>query len=71
MSSLPVSLFVCFILFTHVDDGVGLDVVHVRVAQAQLLASPLGGADDAGGDSVLEGERAADGDHKLAGPQVR
>lgn len=56
---------------THVDDGVRLDVVHVRVAEAQLFASPLGGADDAGGDGVLEGERAADGDHKLAGTKVR
>lgn len=57
-------------LFTHVDDGVRLDVVHVRVAEAQLLASPLGGADDAGGDGVLQGERAADGDHELSGTQV-
>lgn len=55
----------CLSIFTHVDDGVRLDVVHVRVAEAQLLASPLGGADDPSGDSVLQGEWAAYGDHKL------
>lgn len=57
-------------IFTHVDDGVRLNVVHVGVAESQLLAPPLGGADDAGGDSVLQGERAAYGDHKLTGTQV-
>lgn len=57
-------------LFTHIDDGVGLDVVHVRVAEAQLLASPLGGADDAGGDGVLQGERAANSNHKLPWSQI-
>lgn len=59
-----------FSVFTHIDDGVCLDVVHVRVAESKLLAPPLGGADDAGGDSVLQGERAAYGDHKLTGTQV-
>lgn len=54
----------------HVDDGVRLDVVHVRVPQAQLLAVPLRRADDARGHRVLQGEGAADGHHKLAGPQV-
>lgn len=58
-------------LSTHVDDGVRLDVVHVGVAEAQLLASSLGGAHDARGDSVLQGERAAYGHHKLARAQVR
>lgn len=57
-------------LWPHVDDGVCLDVVHVRVPQAQLFAVSLGGADDAGGDGVLEGKRAADGDHKLPRSQV-
>lgn len=57
----------CLLMSTHVDDGVRLDVVHVRVAQTQLLASPLGGADNAGSDGVLQGERAANGDHKLTG----
>lgn len=61
----------CLSVCTHVDDGVRLDVVHIGVAEAQLLASPLGGADDAGGDSVLQGERAADGNHKLTRTQVR
>lgn len=58
-------------LSTHVDDGVRLDVVHVGVAEAQFLASPLGGAHDARGDGVLQGERAADGHHELARAQVR
>lgn len=57
-------------LWPHVDDGVCLDVVHVRVPQAQLLAVSLGGADDAGGDGVLEGKWAADGDHKLPRSQI-
>lgn len=55
---------------SHVDDGVRLDVVHVRVLKAQLSAPPLSRADDPRGDGVLEGERAADGDHKLAWSQV-
>lgn len=55
---------------THVDDGVGLDVVYVGVTEAQLLAPPLGGADDAGGDGVLQGEGAANGNHKLPRSQV-
>lgn len=57
-------------LRTHVDDGVRLDVVHVRVPQAQLPAIPLGRAHDARGHCVLQGEGAADGHHKLAGTQV-
>lgn len=55
---------------THVDDGIRLDVVHVGVPQAQLLAIPLGAADDACGHRVLQGEGAADGHHELARPQV-
>lgn len=55
----------------HVDDGVRLDVVHVRVLKAQLPAPPLSGANDPGGDGVLEGERAADGHHELPWSQVR
>lgn len=55
---------------THVDDGVRLDVVHVRVPQAQLPAIPLGRAHDARGHCVLQGKGAADGHHKLAGTQV-
>lgn len=55
---------------SHVDDGIRLDVVHVRVPKAQLSAPPLGGADDPRGDGVLEGERAADGHHELAWSQV-
>lgn len=57
-------------LVTHVDDGVRLDVVHVRVPEAQFLAPPLGGADDAGGDGVLQGERAADGHHELSRTKI-
>lgn len=56
---------------SYIDDGVSLDVVHIRVAEAQLAASSLGGADDPGGHRVLQGERAADCHHKLARPQVR
>lgn len=57
-------------IWAYVDDGVRLDVVHVRVAEAKLLAAALGGANDSRRHSVLEGEGAADGDHKLAGPQI-
>lgn len=56
--------------FPYIDDGISLDVIHVWVAQAKFFASPLGGADDAGGDGVLQGERAAYRDHKLAGTKV-
>lgn len=55
---------------SYIDDGVSLDVVHVRVAEAQFAASSLGGADDPRGHRVLQGEGAADGHHKLAWPQV-
>lgn len=57
-------------IFTYIDDGISLNVVHVRVAQAQLLASSLGGAHNSRGDCVLEGKWAADGDHKFPWPQV-
>ena len=57
--------------FTYIDDGVRLDVLHVWIAEAQLPAPSLGGADDSRGDGVLEGEGAADGHHKLPRPQVR
>ena len=55
---------------SYIDNSICLDVVHVRVRQAQLLAISLGRADDAGGDGVLEGEGAADRNHKLSWPQV-
>lgn len=55
----------------HVDDGVRLDVVHVRVPEPQLFAASLGGTDDPGGDCVLKGKRASDGDHELSWPQLR
>lgn len=61
--------FVC--MRTHIDDCVCLNVVHVWVAETQLLAPPLGGADDTRGDGVLQGERATNGNHKLARAQVR
>lgn len=55
---------------TDINDGVSLDVVHVRVLKAQLQAVTVGGADNAGGDSVLQGERASYRHHKLTGAQV-
>lgn len=55
---------------THIDDGVSLDVVHVSLLKAQLPAVTLDGADDAGGDSVLQGERAPHRHHELTRPQV-
>lgn len=55
---------------SHVDDCVRLNVVHVRVTKAQLSTPTLSRADDSCGDSVLEGERAADGNHKLTWSQV-
>lgn len=58
-------------MWTYVDDCVCLDVVHVWVAETQLLAPPLGGADNTRGDGVLQGERATNGNHKLARAQVR
>lgn len=58
------------LLYSHIDNSVRLYVVHIRVSEAQLLAVSLSGADDASGDSILEGKGAADCDHKLSGPQV-
>lgn len=60
----------CGCVLAHIDDGVGLDVVHVRVLKAQLQTVALGGADDARGDGVLEGEWASHRHHKLTGTQV-
>lgn len=54
----------------HVNDCICLDVVHVRVAETQLLAPPLGGADNTRCDGVLQGERASNGNHELARAQV-
>lgn len=55
---------------SYIDNSISLNVVHVRVAKAQLSASSLSGADDPGGYCVLERKRAANGDHKLARSQV-
>lgn len=57
-------------VFTHIDDSISLDVVHVRVTKAQLLAPSLSGADDSCGNCVLEGKRAANSNHKLPWSQV-
>lgn len=67
----PKSCDICVCMWTYVDDCVCLDVVHVWVAETQLLAPPLGGADNTRGDGVLQGERATNGNHKLARAQVR
>lgn len=50
---------------THVDDGVRLDVLHVRVFESQLQAIPMGRADDACGDRVLQGEENSNKASKL------
>lgn len=55
---------------SYIDNSISLNVVHVRVAKAQLSASSLSGADDPRGYCVLERKRAANGDHKLAWSQV-
>lgn len=57
-------------VWAYIDDGIGLDVVHVWVLKAKLLATSLGSANNSCRHSVLEGEGAADGDHKLARPQT-
>ncbi len=56
--------------FSYINNGICLNVVHVGVAEAQLSASSLSGADDSCSNCILEGERAADGDHKLPWSQV-
>lgn len=53
---------------TYVNDSVSLNVIHVRVAQAQLSSSSLSGTDNSSGNCVLEGKRAANSHHKLPGP---
>lgn len=39
--------------YPHIDNSVCLNVVHIRIPEAQLLAISLSGADNASGDSVL------------------
>lgn len=55
-------------IWAYVDDSVCLDIVHVGVAEAKLLAATLSGADDSRRHSVLEGKGASDGNHKLTRP---
>lgn len=55
---------------TYIDDGICLDVVHVGVAEPQLLAPALRGAHDARGHRVLKGKGTPNGHHKLPWPQV-
>lgn len=55
---------------TYIDDGICLDVVHVGVAEPQLLPPALRGADNARGHRVLEGKGTPNGHHKLPWPQV-
>lgn len=59
------------LLCTYINDGVSLDVLHVGVVEAELVAAALRGADDPCCDGVLQRERAADSHHELARPQVR
>lgn len=58
------------LLYSHVDNSIRLDVVHVRIPEAQLFAISLGSADNTSGDSVLEGKWAPDGNDKLSRPQI-
>lgn len=51
---------------THIDGSVRLDVVHVGVRQAQLLAAPLHWTDDAWGYGVAQSEGAPHRNHKLS-----
>lgn len=64
------ALCVCLCVWAHINNSISLDVVHVWVHDAELLAVSLGGADDTGGDSVLQSEGAANCHHKLPWPQI-
>lgn len=55
----------------HVNDGVSLDVFHVRILEAQFMTSPLCGADDSCRDGVLQGKGAAHCNHEFPRPQIR
>lgn len=55
----------------YIDNSVGLNVFHVWVLEAELVSATLCGADDPCSHSVLQGERAAHGHHKLPGSKVR
>lgn len=55
---------------TYIDDSIGLNVIHVRVAQAQFSSPSLSCTDNSSGNCVLEGKWAADSHHKLSWPQV-
>lgn len=55
---------------TYIDSRISLDVVHVGVGQTELLAAPLGRADDARSDGVAEGKGAAHGHDKLPLPDI-
>lgn len=65
------SRMMCLCALTDIHAGLSLNVVHVGVLEAQLQAAALGGADDAGGDGVLEGEGASHRHHQPPGAQVR
>lgn len=55
---------------TYVDDGIGLNIIHIRVSQAQLFSSSLRGAHDPRGNCVLKGKWAADGNHEFSWSEV-
>lgn len=55
---------------TNVNDGVSLDVVHVRVFEAKLHTVAVGSADNAGCDCVLQGEGTSNSYYKLSRTQV-
>ena len=60
----------CMYLCAHINNGISLDVVHVRILDAQLFAVSLCCADDTYGHGVLQGKGATDGNDKLTRSQI-
>lgn len=56
---------------TYIYYGISLDIVHVWILQPQFFAPSLCSADNSCSHCVLQRKWAAQGHHKLSGPQVR
>lgn len=55
---------------TYIDNGICLNVVHIGVAEPQLLPSTLSSTDDPCRHCVLQGKRTSNRHYKFSWPQV-
>lgn len=54
----------------YINNGICLDIIHIRVLQAELMAASVCRADDTSRYCVLKGKRASHSHHELPWSQV-